>query len=188
MKIPPEAKLVFKGKIFDVYQWEQKMFDGSWATFEMLKRPNTVEVIATDKDKILLSRQSQPNKLDFYSLFGGRGEENEDPLSTAKRELKEEAGLESEDWELLRTYEPMHKIDWQIYMFVARNCKRVTDPKLDVGEKIETIKWSFDRFVQIVESDKYWGNELALDILKMKQNERKWQEFKEKIFPSYAKI
>ena len=188
MKIPSEAKLVFKGKIFDVYQWEQKMFDGSFFTFEMLKRPNTVEIIATEKDKILLSHQSQPNKLDFYSLFGGRAEESEDPLSTAKRELKEEAGLESKDWELLRTYEPMHKIDWQIYMFVARNCKKVDDPKLDAGEKIETVKCTFDRFMQIIESDKYWGNELALDILKMKQDKKKLQEFKEKIFPPYAKI
>jgi ADP-ribose pyrophosphatase len=71
MKIPKEAKLVFKGVIFDVYQWQQKMFDGSFETFEMLKRPNTVEIIATQGDKILLSHQSQPNKKDFLSLFGG---------------------------------------------------------------------------------------------------------------------
>ncbi len=40
MKIPPNAKRVFKGIIFDVYQWQQKMFDGSKETFEMLKRAN----------------------------------------------------------------------------------------------------------------------------------------------------
>ena len=65
------------------------MFDGTTETFEMLKRPNTIEVIATQGDKIYLSKQSQPNKHDYYSLFGGRAEPNEEPLVTAKRELLE---------------------------------------------------------------------------------------------------
>lgn len=181
MKIPNNAKRVFKGIIFDVYHWEQKMFDGSTATFEMLKRPNTIEIIATQGDKIFLSHQSQPNKPDFYSLFGGRGEENEEPLVTAKRELLEESGLESDDWELLKVYEPMHKIDWQLYMFVAKNCKKVSQQKLDAGEKIEMVECTFDEFIKIVESDKYWGNELVLDILKMKQNNSKLEDFKRKI-------
>lgn len=52
MKIPINARRVFKGIIFDVYQWEQKMFDGNFKTFEMLKRPNTVEIIAIRDNKI----------------------------------------------------------------------------------------------------------------------------------------
>src|SRR5258705_12975024 len=111
MKIPPQAKLVFKGVIFSVYQWEQEMFDGTKETFEMLKRPSTIEVIPVMGDKIVMSRQSQPDHHNYYSLFGGRAEENEEPLITAKRELLEEAGLESDDWELLKSYQPVHKID-----------------------------------------------------------------------------
>lgn len=38
--IPENAKLVFKGKIFDTYQWEQEMYDGSRVTFEKIKRPD----------------------------------------------------------------------------------------------------------------------------------------------------
>lgn len=181
MKIPPNAKKVFDGIIFDVYQWEQEMFDGTTSTFEMLKRPNTIEVIATVGDKILLSKQSQPNKKDFYSLFGGRAEGGEEPLDTAKRELLEESGLNSKDWELLKTYTPMHKIDWSIYMYVARNCTKTSDQKLDAGEKIEIVKCTFDEFIKIIESDNYWGNDLVLDILRMKQD-GKLKEFEEKIF------
>jgi len=33
MKIPKDAKLVFKGKIFDVYQWQQKVYDGTTVTY-----------------------------------------------------------------------------------------------------------------------------------------------------------
>lgn len=42
--VPDAAQHVFEGMIFDVYQWPQKLFDGSEHTFEMLKRPDTVVV------------------------------------------------------------------------------------------------------------------------------------------------
>lgn len=168
MKIPPQAKRVFKGIIFDVYHWQQKMFDGSEETFEMLKRVNTIEVIAVKDGKICISHQSQPTKKDFYSLFGGRAEEGEEPLVTAKRELLEESGMTSENWELYKSYRPLHKIDWEIYTFIAKDCKKVAEPKLDPGEKIETMELSFDEFINFVLSDKYWGNEIVIDILRMR--------------------
>lgn len=181
MKIPQVAKKVFQGTIFSVWQWEQEMFDGTTATFEVLKRPNTIEVIATSGDKIYMSRQSQPNKHNYYSLYGGRGEEGEDPLTSAKRELLEESGLESDDWEFIKSYQPVHKIDWEVYLFVARSCKKVAEPKLDSGEKIEEIECTFDEFIKIVEHDEYWGNQLAFDIAKMEKNGT-LSTFKEKLF------
>jgi ADP-ribose pyrophosphatase len=181
MKIPSTAKKVFDGIIYDVYQWEQEMFDGTKQTFEMLKRPNSIEVISTVGNKIVLSKQSQPSKNNFYSLFGGRAEEGEEPLTTAKRELLEESGLKSEDWELLKTYTPMHKIDWDAYMYVARNCIQTGCQKLDAGEKIEIVNCTFDEFIEIVESDNYLGDQLILDVLKMKHN-GKLEEFRKKIF------
>src|SRR6185369_14339973 len=181
MKLPEEATLVFKGVIFSVYQWQQKMFDGSVETFEMLKRPSTIEIIATQGEKILMSRQSQPNKENFHSLFGGRAEENEEPLVTAKRELLEESGLESDDWEFVKSYQPVHKIDWEIYLFIARNCKKVAEPKLDPGEKIAMIEYTFDEFADIVMHDEYWDNQLAIDIMKMRQN-GSLEAFKRKLF------
>ena len=42
--ILPEADCVFRGEIYEVHQWLQKMPDGSVKTFEMLRRPDTVMV------------------------------------------------------------------------------------------------------------------------------------------------
>ena len=54
-KFPPQAKRVFKGMIFDVYQWEQEMYDGSTHTFEKIIRPDTVLVIPVTEDgKIII--------------------------------------------------------------------------------------------------------------------------------------
>lgn len=168
MKIPTSAKLVFKGIIFDVYQWEQEMFDGSTATFERLKRPTTVQVIPVVGDKIILAREQQPLTDERYTFLGGRQEAGETDLETAKRELMEEAGLASENWELLWTYEPSAKIDWQILVFIARNCKRVSEQTLDAGEKIQVEEFTFDGFVEKVASPDFWEKESSNTVYRMR--------------------
>ncbi len=45
VKIPSHAVKVFSGVIFDVYQWEQELFNGNVSTFEALRRPSTVIII-----------------------------------------------------------------------------------------------------------------------------------------------
>ena len=137
MKIPSQAKLVFKGVIFDVYQWEQEMFDGSKETFEAIKRPSTVQVIPVKGDKILLSFEEQPGKPRRLTFFGGRMEKDEEPLDAAKREFLEETGMESDDWELFREYHSGGKIDWSFFFYIARNVTKKTEPHLDPGEKID---------------------------------------------------
>ena len=69
MKIPKEAKLVFKGQIFDVYQWKQKMFDGSYETFEALKRKDNASIIPVVGNKILICEQEQPHTGIFYGIL-----------------------------------------------------------------------------------------------------------------------
>src|SRR3989344_272003 len=179
MRLPPQAQRVFKGIIFDVYQWKQKMFDKSVETFEMLKRPDTILIIPVISNKIVIAHEEQPVKGVFHSLFGGRCEEGEDALVTAKRELLEEAGLESNDWELLKVYEPYTKIEWRIHLFVARNCVKVAEQKLDAGERITSEALSFNQFVTFVESDTFYGNDFQLDIFKMRRD-KKLDELKEK--------
>jgi ADP-ribose pyrophosphatase len=182
MKLPPQAKKVFQGKIFAVYQWEQKLYDGTTATFEMLKRPGTIQIIPTVGDSIYLSYEEQPTKPRSYTFFGGRQEPDEEPLTTAKRELLEETGMESDDWELFKKYESEGKIDWPTYLFIARNCKKIAEQQLDPGEKIEVKKVSFAEFLEIVSSETFWGKIIANDILRMRLDPKKLEDFKKKLF------
>lgn len=181
MSIPHPAKKVFSGIIFDVYQWPQKMYDGSTETFEMLKRADTVQVIATRGDKILLAYETQPTKGPAYTLFGGRVDKGEKPLAAAKRELKEESGLTAKNWQILKRWRPFNKIDWEIFLYVARACRQVSAPTLDPGEKIETREVSFDQFVKIVTQEKFWGKELTIELLRRKV-EGTVLDFRKKLF------
>lgn len=147
MKIPSHATRVFKGVIYDVYQWEQELYDGSKKTFEALKRPNTVVVLPMIGDQVFYAEQEQPGQAPYISLFGGRADEGEEPLATAKRELLEETGLTSDDWQELRCYPAQSKIEWNVYYFVARDCRKTSDATLDGGEKIKIKTTSLDKFL-----------------------------------------
>ena len=149
-KIPDNAKKVFKGVVFDVYQWEQEMFDGSKAVFEALRRQPSVTIIAITNNKIIFNNEQQPGKLPFSALPGGRIEVEDTPLSAAKRELIEETGFESDTWEqwFVADASNMSKLEWDSYYFIARDCIKKIEPNLDSGEKIETAFLSFEELLE----------------------------------------
>ncbi|HZP55176.1 MAG TPA: NUDIX domain-containing protein, partial [Candidatus Saccharimonadales bacterium] len=141
--IPSAAQKVFTGVIFDVYQWPQKMFDGTTATFEMLKRPDTVTVIPVLSDKIITIEDEQPHSGARLSFPGGRVDKNERTLDAAKREIKEETGHEFKSWRLIKVWQPHTKLEWFIYFYVAWDGLKRTDSRLDSGEKIKLKKVNF---------------------------------------------
>lgn len=143
--LPPNAKRVFKGIIYDVYQWEQKLFDGSVATFEMLSRPDAVRVLAVRDDKIVILKQEQPDIGYFIDLPGGRHDiDREDELQAAQRELLEETGLIFKDWKLIQAEQLHFKIDQVMYLFLASNFEKQVEPHRDAGEKIEVAFMTLD--------------------------------------------
>lgn len=177
--IPENAKRVFQGKIFDTYQWEQTMYDGSVAIFEKLKRPDTVNIIPITPDgKIILAKQEQPNTEPFIGLLGGRIDTGESPEEAAKRELLEEGGFVAGTLELWYAVQPYSKIDWACYTFIARNCVKTHDQNLDPGEKIETFSVSFDEFMDIVADSRFRDTEIALKILRMQRYNNEIEAFR----------
>lgn len=177
--IPENAKKVFSGILFDVYQWPQKMFDGTTETFEMLKRQDTAEIIATKDGKIMIQEQEQPGKPFFLCLPGGRIEYDEDPLDGAKRELLEETGFTSDEWSLYRSVQPSHKLDWRIHVFVAKNCTYQQEPQLDAGERI-TIRWvTLDELIALVDVGKLaWiEQDLRMELIRAKFDASTKEEF-----------
>lgn len=148
--IPKNAMKVFSGEIFDVYQWPQKMFDGSVETFEMLRRPDAVLIIAEDDNgEILACNEEQPGGIVRKNhLPAGRVDVSDSTLlEAAQRELQEETGYTFAEWCLVDVVQPEKKIEWFVYTFAARNIVDIQPTQHDPGEKIEVTKITYGQLV-----------------------------------------
>lgn len=175
--IPKHAKRVFKGVVFDTYQWKQKLFDGSYATFEKIKRADSAGVIpVADNKKIILAEQVLPGHKPFIGILGGRIDEGESPLQAAKRELLEESGCVAEKYILWDAVQLFPTIDWAAYTFIAKGIKRVQEVSLDAGEKIKLKKVSFDEFVDLMTSEKCRDIDLALKLFRLQKNPKEFEK------------
>lgn len=165
--IPSNAQIVFSGKMFTIYQWKQKLFNGDIEIFEKLKRADTVTVIPVTTDgKIVLSEQEQPGTEPFCGGLGGKIDEGELPLDAAKRELMEEAGMEAEQFIFWDAIQPTDKIDWTIFTFIARNCRIVRNQNMDPGEKIKLNYVTFDEFLQKSADPAFRDSEISLKVFR----------------------
>lgn len=184
--IPAHAKRVFKGIIFDVYQWEQGMFDGTRAIFEKLKRPDTVVVFPVLPDgKIILTEQEQPGKVPFISAPCGRVEEGEDTLTAAKRELLEESGYIAENFILWEARHPVSKIDWVVYVFVAKGLKKISDIEPDSGEKIKLMPLALEEVIEKATDENIYfpGQGTIMKFMEAKYDPQKKKELVELFKP-----
>lgn len=180
MKIPTQAQKVFSGILFDTYQWQQELYDGSTTTFEMLKRVWTTDVIAVIDGKIALLEQSQPWRENFLGLPWGRVERWESHLKAAKRELLEETGIWADSFVLFRTWNEASKLDYEESLFIARNCRIEWNPHLDAGEKISLRFINFDDFVELARNDRFiTASGFRFFLYECLLNQTIKQEFKE---------
>jgi len=185
MKLPKKAKRVFKGEIFDVYQWNQKMFDGSYKIFEFVKRQDTVIIIPSYKGKIIALKQRQPHTKWFICTPSGRMDvEGEKPLNTAKRELLEETGMKSNAWKLWKKIEKKGKVKNYIYIYTAQNCFKVGPQQLDNGEKIIVKLISFSQFLRLSDKSTPYMAETVEDMLRARLNKKFCAKYKKAIFGS----
>ncbi len=181
--LPKNAKLVFNGIMFDTYQWEVEGYDGKKRVFEKLKRPDTAMIIpVTDDGKIIVALQEQPHKPPFIGTVGGRVDESENAFDAAKRELLEETGYEAKEWILFDAIQPVSKIEWAIYTFIAKGCKKVAEQNLDGAEKIELKFLNFDEFINLAVNDDKFGDEFKIKILEAKLDQKKMTDLKKALF------
>ena len=166
--MPEEAKKVFEGVIFDVYQWEQELFDGSVTTFEKLRRADTVDVIPiTEEGKIVIVEQLQSGwRKPRFTLAGGRMQEGETAEDAAKRELLEETGLIPKEMILWTAVQPTTKIDWAVHVFIAKGCTSIGKLNPDPGEKISIKEIDFNEFIQLATRPGFYDSEITLQLLK----------------------
>ena len=133
--------------------------------------PNGAMICAltSDGDIILKKEYRYACKSDIIECPAGMFEDYEnDPLETAQRELLEETGYTSANWQYLGgTRESTSKLTNTMHLFWAENCIKTSEQKLDDTESIELIKIPFNKAIDMVMDGEIVSNSTAHLILKV---------------------
>ncbi|SEW30646.1 NUDIX hydrolase [[Clostridium] fimetarium] len=116
----------------------------------VIEKKNVALIVAMDKDKSVILKKEYRYAIDkeLIEIPGGTYDNDSDnPLDVAKRELREETGYKSDNWECLGTlFDYPTKDTNTISLYLAKNIYKVGEQELDISEDI-----TFD-FVPIKEA------------------------------------
>lgn len=163
---------IFTGRIFSVDVDQVRYPDESVGEVEVVRHPGGCAIIpflsdpAGNDPQILLIRQYRyvVDSL-LYEVPAGRLDENEDPIKTATRELKEETGCTAENIQhLTSVYTTPGFTDEKIHIYMATGLTR-GETELDADEFLEVVTVNLSRALQMVQQGEIKDAKSMLAIL-----------------------
>jgi ADP-ribose pyrophosphatase len=135
------SRTVYKGRLLHVLEDEVRLPDGRTARREYIHHPGAAMMVPLlDAETVVLVRQYRyPLGRHFYEIPAGKIDPGEEPLQTARRELREECGYEAAEWRHLTTIHPgIGYSDERIELYLARQLTHVGHAP-DDGEFLELV-------------------------------------------------
>ena len=159
---------IFNGRLLHVFLDEAELPDGSISTREWIKHPGASAVVPVfENGDIMLVRQYRyPMAQIFYEVPAGKIDPDENADSTARRELKEEAGLECHSFDYVGHFYPgIGYSDEIIHCYVAWDITSF-DQQVDADEFLLPLRVPFREAVEMVHSGEISDGKTMIALLR----------------------
>ncbi len=134
--------VVFHGRIVKARTERVELPNGQRIDLDVVDHPGGAAVVAIDDDNRVCLLEQHRHVMDrsLIELPAGKLEPDEDPLTTAKRELAEEAGLIAGKWKSLGMIASSPGVFTEIvHLYLATELSSTT-PRVEPGEIFE-LEW-----------------------------------------------
>lgn len=159
---------VFNGRLLHVFFDEARLPDGTTSTREWIKHPGASAVVPVfENGDVMLVRQFRyPMSQIFYEVPAGKIDPEDNADSTAKRELKEEAGLECQSFEYVgHLYPGIGYSDEIIHLYVAWDITS-SQQQVDDDEFLLKERIPFQEAVEMVHSGEISDGKTMVALLR----------------------
>ncbi len=143
---------IYKGKVIDLSIEDVELPNGKVSKREIVRHPGAVAVIGlTEEDKLVLVKQFRKAlEKTIYEIPAGKLEQGEEPLESAKRELKEETGYSVEKLtHLVSFYTSPGFADELVHIYFADNLIK-GDRQLDDDEFLDNAEVTIEEALEMI--------------------------------------
>jgi ADP-ribose pyrophosphatase len=161
------SKTVYRGRLLHVLEDEVRLPDGKPARREYVRHPGAAMMVPfLDPKTVVLVRQFRyPLGRHFVEIPAGKVDPGEDPMQTARRELREECGYEAGEWRRLATIHPcIGYSNEAIELFLARDLKHVGHAP-DDGEFLELVPLALAEALEWIRDGKITDQKTIIGLL-----------------------
>lgn len=162
------SKEVFNGRLLHVFFDEVRLPDGSTSTREWIKHPGASAVLPVfENGDVMLVRQFRyPMSQIFYEVPAGKIDPDENADSTARRELKEEAGLSCGSYQYIGHFYPgIGYSDEIIHLYTAWDIQSF-EQNVDADEFLIKERLPFAQAVNMVHRGEISDGKTMVSLLR----------------------
>ena len=145
-----KTRSVYQEKLMEVFEDEVIKPDGKEGTYATVRLKDGAGILALDQNGFCYFVKEFRYALgrEDIEIVGGAIDEGEKPIEAARRELREELGIEAEEWtEMGQMYHSTSIVNSSSTLFLARNLS-FTEKDEDSSEQLETVKMPFAEAVE----------------------------------------